>query len=69
MSLAVHLRDAARARDLDAPSGVGVGAGGQVDPDAGIVVAATDVLPGWAGTRLRAAFEHRLACPRAWTTT
>jgi len=63
LSLAVRLCAEARTRGLGAPAGVGVGAGGQIDPETGIVVAATDVLPGWAGTQLRAAFEERLGLP------
>jgi glucokinase len=65
LDLARTLREQARAKDLPAPSAVGIGAGGQIDPDAGVVVAATDVLPGWAGTPLRAAFEDALSLPCA----
>ena len=36
---------------------IGVGTGGQVNADLGIIVSATDLLPGWAGTNVRAAFE------------
>jgi glucokinase len=50
---------------LAPPAGVGVGAGGQIDPAAGEVVAATEVLPGWAGTPLRAAFADALRLPAA----
>lgn len=63
LSLAVRLREAARSKGIGEPVGVGVGAGGQIDPDAGIVVAATNVLPGWVGTKLRATFEERLSLP------
>jgi len=63
LSLAARLRNAARSQDIGEPAGVGVGAGGQIDPETGVVVAATDVLPGWAGTRLRDAFEERLGLP------
>jgi glucokinase len=51
------------ARGLPAPLAVGVGAGGQIDPETGVVVSATDLLPGWAGTRLRDAFEQGLSLP------
>jgi glucokinase len=43
--------------------GVGVGAGGQIDAARGVVVGATDILPGWAGTPVRAALEEALGLP------
>lgn len=65
LALARALREGAAARGLAAPVAVGVGAGGQIDPETGLVVSATDVLPGWAGTPLRAAFAEALALPVA----
>lgn len=47
------------------PAAVGVGAGGQIDPRSGVVISATDVLPGWAGTPLRDAFASALGLPTA----
>ncbi len=38
---------------------IGIGAGGQIDADHGVVVSATDVLPGWAGTRIADAFAAK----------
>ena len=35
---------------------VGIGAGGQIDYRTGVVLSATDILPGWAGVRLTEAF-------------
>ncbi len=37
--------------------GIGVGTGGQVDPRRGVIVSATDLLPGWAGTDVKTAFQ------------
>ncbi len=42
---------------------VGVGTGGQVNADLGVIVSATDLLPGWAGTDVRAAFEAVFSVP------
>ena len=47
----------------DGVIGVGIGAGGQIDPVEGIVVNATEILPGWKGQRLKAAFEAALGLP------
>jgi glucokinase len=53
---------AALAVGLEAAAGhsiaaVGVGAAGVIDSELGTVLSATSSLPGWAGTRLRAAFD------------
>jgi glucokinase len=42
---------------------VGVGAPGVIDAETGRVVAATDVLPGWAGTRVREVLADRTGLP------
>ncbi len=39
---------------------IGIGAGGQIDTDQGLVFSATDVLPGWKGQRITEAFEREL---------
>ena len=44
-------------------SGVGIGTGGQVDTERGAIVSATDVLPGWAGTDVKTAFERSFGLP------
>ena len=44
-------------------SGIGVGAGGQIDANLGLVYSATEVLPGWKGTRLTEAFERSCKLP------
>lgn len=36
---------------------IGIGTGGQVNADLGMIVSATDLLPGWAGTDVQAAFQ------------
>ena len=44
---------------IERPRAVGIGAGGQIN-ERGVVVSATDILPGWAGTRLADAFCETL---------
>lgn len=41
--------------------GLGIGAAGVIDPGTGLVVSATDHLPGWAGTDLVTGLADRLA--------
>jgi glucokinase len=40
--------------------GIGIGAGGQIDSENGIVYSSTDVLPGWRGTHITEAFAKEL---------
>lgn len=47
----------------EAIKAVGIGAGGQIDPASGVVLSATDLLPGWAGTPLKSAFAEALGVP------
>ncbi len=50
----------------DAPvAAIGIGTGGQVNADTGVIVSATNLLPGWAGTAVKAAFESAFAVPCA----
>ena len=44
---------------------VGVGTGGQVNPHSGRIVSATGLLPGWAGTEVKAALEAAWGIPCA----
>ena len=44
-------------------SGLGVGSAGVIDAEAGVVVSATDVIPGWAGTRLASELAERTGLP------
>ena len=44
---------------------IGIGTGGQVNADSGTIVSATSLLPGWAGTDVKAAFEAEFAVPCA----
>ncbi|BDI28061.1 transcriptional regulator [Capsulimonas corticalis] len=46
-------------------AGAGVGAGGQIDAERGVVVSATEILPGWAGTEIGAAFKSAFGVPVA----
>lgn len=45
------------------PRGVAVASAGVIDPDRGIVVSATDILPGWAGTAVAGALGDRVGHP------
>jgi glucokinase len=65
VGLAQALAAEAAARGLTAPEAVGIGAGGQIDARTGVVLSATDILPGWAGTRLAEAFAGALGIPAA----
>lgn len=42
---------------------VGIGAGGQIDYRTGVVLSATDILPGWTGTRLAEVFTETFQVP------
>jgi len=56
---------AQRVRDASglAPERIGIGAGGQIDPVAGDVVHATELLPGWTGQPLAATFSEVFQVP------
>jgi len=57
-------QDLARLLVQEAPesvAGIGLGAGGQIDAARGIVIAASDILPGWSGTAVKKTFESALA--------
>ncbi|GAA2097014.1 ROK family protein [Streptomyces albiaxialis] len=57
---------AAAVRELggrERASGLGIGTGGVVDRDRGVVLSANDLLPGWAGTRLADELRARLDLP------
>jgi len=45
--------------------GVGIGAGGQIDADKGLVYSATDLLPGWRGLHITDAFTKELGLKAA----
>jgi glucokinase len=44
---------------------IGVGAGGQIDPATGVVVSATQLLPGWAGITIGESFRAAFGIPVA----
>ena len=44
---------------------IGIGAGGQIDSRRGVVLSATDVLPGWTGQPIAAAFRDAFGLPVA----
>jgi glucokinase len=52
-------------KGIPLPSAIGVGAGGQIDPSTGVVLSATDILPGWAGTPLLMLIEEAFGLPVA----
>ncbi|MBZ4015074.1 ROK family protein [Streptomyces purpurogeneiscleroticus] len=59
---------AATVRELpgwDGAEGLGIGTGGVVDRDRGVVRSANALLPGWAGTRLNEELSARLGLPVA----
>ncbi|MFE2378746.1 ROK family protein [Streptomyces sp. NPDC059398] len=59
---------AAAVRDLpghERAGGLGIGTGGVIDRDTGVVLSANDLLPGWAGTHLSEELTARLGLPVA----
>ncbi len=63
LDLAQTLIDKERMRTGRIPQAVGIGAGGQINAQTGVVLSATDLLPGWAGTHLAGAFSERFNLP------
>lgn len=63
LDLAQRLVDEGRERHGVVPYAVGVGAGGQINAQTGVVLSATSLLPGWAGTHLADAFSDRFGLP------
>jgi glucokinase len=59
LSLARTLREAAR----EPVTAIGIGTGGQVDAERGVIVSATGLLPGWAGTPVKDACERAFGLP------
>jgi glucokinase len=59
LGLARTLRDAAPERVV----AIGIGTGGQVDTERGVIISATSLLPGWAGTEVKASFERVFGLP------
>ncbi len=55
IDLAASLRQASGGKI----EGIGVASGGQIDPVTGVVIHATDLLPGWKGTRITEMIETR----------
>ncbi|MFG3258866.1 ROK family protein [Streptomyces sp. NPDC048172] len=49
--------------DWERAYGLGIGTGGVIDRDRGVVLSANDLLPGWAGTRLAGELRARLDLP------
>ncbi|MER7396530.1 ROK family protein [Streptomyces sp. NPDC000151] len=59
---------AAAVRELpgwEGAEGLGIGTGGVIDRDRGVVLSANALLPGWAGTRLSEELSARLGLPVA----
>lgn len=57
-----HARHVAASMNIPIEA-VGIGAGGQIDYRTGVVLSATDILPGWTGTRLAEAFAEAFHVP------
>jgi len=58
--------DLARALQEAAPGplfAIGIGTGGQVDTERGVIVSATSLLPGWAGMEVKGSFERAFGLP------
>ena len=49
----------------EALTAIGIGTGGQVDAARGVIVAASELLPGWAGTDVAGAFGRAFGLPCA----
>lgn len=60
LDAALSLAGGYRAEPIKA---IGVGTGGQVNADTGVIVSATQLLPGWAGTAVKATFEAAFVLP------
>ena len=63
LNAALNLARLLMAKAPEAVVGLGIGTGGQVDTVRGVIVSATDLLPGWAGTNVKAAFEEAFGLP------
>jgi len=63
LETALGLAGALRAAAPEPLLGISIGTGGQVDTERGVIVSATDILPGWAGTEVKAAFEQAFGLP------
>ncbi len=61
--LAERLRREGAAQGLPPVQAVGIGAGGQIDAQTGVVLSATEILPSWAGTRIAESFTQSLQIP------
>ncbi|MCC7527776.1 MAG: ROK family protein [Candidatus Melainabacteria bacterium] len=62
---AIEVAKLLKARSDQPVEAVGVGAGGQIDAVQGLVVSATDVIPGWKGIRIAEGFSETLKIPAA----
>jgi glucokinase len=61
---AIGLAQELKARTAHPITGIGVGAGGQIDHKNGVVLSALEsILPGWAGTNIKSGFENALGLP------
>jgi glucokinase len=63
LTAAINLAAALRASCNATIAAVGVGAGGQVDAQNGVILSGTDLLPGWAGQRVAEHFSLRFDVP------
>jgi glucokinase len=63
LALVEQVIAAGQAQGYDLPAGIGLAAAGRIDAQNGTVIGATDLIPNWTGTHLRAAFEERFGLP------
>ena len=63
LQAALELAQELIAEANQSPTAIGIGTGGQVDCDRGVILYASEILPGWTGTRVKAAFEEEYALP------
>ena len=63
LAAAIALALSLRAQAARPVTAIGIGAAGQVDCDRGMIVHASEIMPGWAGTSVAAAFENALGLP------
>ena len=60
IDLAASLIDVANEEVITA---IGIGAGGQIDSNRGVVIGATEILPGWQGIDIAGGFSDRFELP------
>ena len=60
---ALNLASQLIGQSTEAIVGIGIGAGGVIDSDNGVVVSASEILPGWTGIDISGGFRKRFGLP------